>query len=158
MSGYAAPRGHPAKAACRSGLARGARSRASPVLYPRVAVPPLGTWLLCALLAMLATGSASAEVPKPEIVIAQPGQCVADKDVMRREHMRLLRHQRDKTMREGIRTPQFSLNGCVECHSQDGKSVIDAKNGFCQSCHTYAAVKLDCFECHADRPPKGSPR
>ena len=26
-------------------------------------------------------------------------------------------------------------------------SVLGA-NGFCASCHAYAAVKLDCFECH----------
>jgi hypothetical protein len=26
------------------------------------------------------------------------------------------------------------------------------KDHFCQSCHNYAAVKIDCFECHSSKP------
>ena len=26
------------------------------------------------------------------------------------------------------------------------------KSGFCATCHSYAGVTLDCFECHADKP------
>ena len=106
-----------------------------------------------ALAAMASVSSAYDHVPKPTVVIDRPGQCVADKDTMRREHMNLLRHQRDKTMREGIRTKQFSLNACIDCHaSRKTGSVIGSNENFCQSCHSYAAVKLDCFECHNGRP------
>ena len=31
-------------------------------------------------------------------------------------------------------------------------SVAAAPTNFCVSCHSYAAVKLDCFECHASKP------
>ena len=34
---------------------------------------------------------------------AQGGACVADKDVMRRDHMTMLKHQRDATVHEGVR-------------------------------------------------------
>lgn len=92
-------------------------------------------------------------VPKPAIVIEKSGQCVADTDTMRREHMKLLQHQRDRTVREGVRTPQYSLTGCIECHaSRRNNSVVGTKDNFCESCHTYVGVKLDCFECHASKP------
>jgi hypothetical protein len=71
-------------------------------------------------IAVLAAGMAHADAgrtPKPTVSIAQPGQCVAATELMRRDHMELLKHQRDRTMRAGVRTPQYSLNGCVECHA-----------------------------------------
>ena len=71
---------------------------------------------------------------------------------MRRNHMELLKHQRDETMRSGIRTAQFSLNGCVQCHASAKTGSVLGPEGFCQSCHSYAGVKLDCFECHASKP------
>jgi hypothetical protein len=30
--------------------------------------------------------------------------------------------------------------------------VAAARTDFCVSCHAYAAVKIDCFECHASKP------
>jgi predicted CXXCH cytochrome family protein len=86
-------------------------------------------------------------------------KCVRDTDFMRANHMNLLKHQRDETMRKGIRTKQYSLKECVACHAvpgNDGQPVSyeDPKN-FCRSCHDYVAVKLDCFECHASKPAKG---
>lgn len=72
---------------------------------------------------------------------------------MRRNHMELLKHQRDDTLRSGIRTTKYSLKDCISCHaSQTTNSVTAAPSNFCQSCHTYAAVKIDCFECHANQP------
>ena len=92
-------------------------------------------------------------VPKPTIMIEKKGRCVADTETMRREHMNLLKHQREKTVRDGVRTQQYSLNGCIECHaSSQNHSVIGTKDNFCESCHAYVAVKLDCFECHASKP------
>ena len=56
-------------------------------------------------------------------------------------------------IRDSIRTKQHSLAGCIECHaSQKTGSVIGTNENFCQSCHSYAAVSLDCFECHASKP------
>jgi predicted CXXCH cytochrome family protein len=81
---------------------------------------------------------------------------VADTDFMRRNHMTVLMHQRDETVHDGIRTKRFSLKGCIECHAvkdTDGKPVTAASpRHFCRTCHDYAAVRVDCFECHASRP------
>jgi hypothetical protein len=30
--------------------------------------------------------------------------------------------------------------------------TVSSPQHFCRSCHDYAAVKVDCFECHASRP------
>jgi hypothetical protein len=52
-------------------------------------------------------------------------------------------------MRDGVRGMKTSLNGCIECHaSKKTGSVLGSNENFCQSCHTYAAVKLDCWDCH----------
>lgn len=92
--------------------------------------------------------------PKPVIEAAIKGdKCVEDTDFMRKNHMRLLTHQRDETVYKGIRTKRHSLNNCIECHaSKTTNSVAASKENFCQSCHSYTAVKLDCFECHATKP------
>jgi hypothetical protein len=86
-------------------------------------------------------------------------KCVADTDFMRRNHMTLLEHQRDNTVHEGIRTKQFSLKGCIACHAVNGPDAravtFKSPKHFCSSCHVYAAVKIDCFECHASRPEPG---
>ena len=86
---------------------------------------------------------------KPVIEIANPGKCIAPVEEMRRNHMEMLKHQRDRTLRQGIRGEPASLNACIECHaSKKTGSVLGGNENFCQGCHTYAAVKLDCFECH----------
>ena len=104
--------------------------------------------LLLLLFGLLAL-PAPAEVPKPVVVIANPGQCIAPVEEMRRNHMDMLRHQRDKTLRLGERGAKVSLNACIDCHaSKTNGSVLGGKENFCQGCHSYAAVKLDCFECH----------
>ena len=86
---------------------------------------------------------------RPVIEIANPGKCVAPVEEMRRNHMEMLKHQRDRTMRSGIRGEPASLNACIECHaSKKTGSVLGSGENFCQGCHSYVAVKLDCFECH----------
>ncbi len=108
------------------------------------------------LIALAMTSAAHAQVfgvPKPTIMIEKKGKCVADTETMRREHMNLLKHHRVEAVHEGVRTTRYSLNGCVECHaSSQNHSVIGTKDNFCESCHRYAAVKIDCFECHSSRP------
>ena len=94
----------------------------------------------------------------PVIEPARTGQCVGDPAFMRRNHMQLLKHQRSDTLRGGIRTGQYSLKACIDCHaSQSTNSVSASDTGFCQSCHLYAAVKLDCFECHSSKPQVSKP-
>lgn len=101
-------------------------------------------------------GAAGARTPKPVIEAATAGtQCVAPPEVMRREHMNFLKHQRDDTVHGGIRGAKFSLKGCIDCHaSTRTNSVAKEENNFCVSCHAYTAVKIDCFECHT---PKARP-
>jgi hypothetical protein len=118
-----------------------------------------GAATLAALLALAGPAAAEApvsRVPKPAVAAAR-GQCVEDTAFMRRNHMQLIRHQRDLTVREGIRTTKHSLANCVNCHA-DPKTgrVTGSRDAFCEGCHTYAAVKLDCFECHADRAKPGA--
>ncbi|MCX7149631.1 MAG: hypothetical protein NTY05_09535 [Rhodocyclales bacterium] len=87
----------------------------------------------------------------PAIEIANPGKCVAPVEEMRRNHMEMLKHQRDRSLRQGIRGEPASLNACIECHASKKTGSVLGKGDFCESCHAYAAVKLDCFECHQPR-------
>ena len=113
-------------------------------------------WLCAALgVALLAgTISASAHDEHGHKVIAKAGTtCVRDDEFMRRNHMKILMHQRDLTMHKGIRTTKDSLVDCIECHvNPKTNSVASSKEDFCMGCHSYAAVKLDCFECHSSKP------
>lgn len=104
--------------------------------------------------ASCAAPAQQARTPKPVIEPAAQGtKCVADADFMRRNHMDLLKHQRDDTVRAGDRAGRFSLQACIQCHaSVKTSSVAQAETNFCVSCHSYAAVKIDCFECHASKP------
>jgi hypothetical protein len=105
------------------------------------------------------TQSAAGGVPLPVIPSGQGEACVADTQFMRRNHMTLLRHQRDETMREGIRGNPYSLEECVACHAVPGPDsmplTVSSPDHFCRACHDYAAVSIDCFQCHASRPDSG---
>jgi hypothetical protein len=82
--------------------------------------------------------------------------CVEPTEYMRRNHFELIRHQRDLTVYGGIRGTKHSLAGCVSCHvGYDDAGVpveINAEGQFCRSCHDYAAVDMNCFDCHATVP------
>lgn len=94
-----------------------------------------------------------AAVTIPDLDIGQGGHCVDDPRFMRSNHMKQLLQQRDQTMRQGIRGGKYSLAGCVDCHaSKVNHSVLGSNRNFCQGCHVYAAVKIDCFECHSSVP------
>jgi predicted CXXCH cytochrome family protein len=91
----------------------------------------------------------------------QGEQCVESTPEMRRNHMNYLLDHRDKTMYFGIRTPKYSLKECLTCHvpadrNQANAQIADGEH-FCISCHVYAAVKIDCFECHSTRPEVNAP-
>jgi cytochrome c553 len=99
---------------------------------------------------------ATGRVPYPDIARGQGENCVEDTDFMRRNHMNLLMHQRDDTVFNGVRSKRHSLKECVSCHAVQGPDSIPvtvaSPEHFCRSCHDYAAVNIDCFQCHASRP------
>ncbi len=105
---------------------------------------------------MLAAMPVGAHAPVPDPVAVRGDQCVAPVEVMRREHMDMLMHQRDETVERGVRGAAVNLVGCVSCHADrddHGNYLrVDAPGQFCATCHAYAAVEMDCFECHAAKP------
>jgi hypothetical protein len=111
-------------------------------------------YALVLLLAMASSALAGDLLPHPPK--GRAGRCVADTDFMRRNHMTMLKHQRDVTVHEGVRGEPFSIAACVECHAVKGADGLpvshESPQHFCRSCHDYAAVSIDCFECHASRP------
>lgn len=132
------------------------------MLRPSILPPALAALLLgagslvaAAVAGVAAQGSqnAAARVQPPVIVQARGGPCVEAPALMRRTHMELLRHQRDDTVHGGIRGARHGLKQCIGCHaSTTTNSVAAAPTDFCVSCHSYAAVRIDCFECHASQP------
>jgi [DsrC]-trisulfide reductase subunit J len=93
-------------------------------------------------------------VPEAQRRVSETQGCVEPTEDMRRNHMKYILHQRDETVHEGIRTKQHSLEECIDCHVSSAPDAprVSSEQHFCNSCHTYAAVNIDCFECHADRP------
>jgi len=99
----------------------------------------------------------SKRVPLPAFSINEEygDKCVQPEDVMRRNHMNFILHERNVTVHEGIRTKQYSLKNCVDCHADPKTGSVLGKDGFCASCHQYAAVRIDCFECHSPKREAG---
>ena len=108
----------------------------------------------------LLSTSALAETPFP--TVHEPSdeslKCIHPEDEMRRNHMNYILHERDETMHEGVRKEPGSLAACIDCHvepnSEGEIAGIESKEHFCNACHQYASVQIDCFQCHADRPQK----
>ena len=105
---------------------------------------------------VLIAGVAGADFNLPEVPRGKGDQCVEPTEIMRKDHMEFLNHQRDLTVYNGIRGNRHSLIGCVQCHTRrddHGRFIpIDAPGQFCESCHQFTGVQLDCFECHATKP------
>jgi hypothetical protein len=112
--------------------------------------------IVAAVLALAGVADAgekqASRVAMPAVKIEKGEACVAPAAEMRRDHMKMLLHQRDRTMRQGLREPRFSLKGCVECHASQKTGSVLGNEGFCSSCHEYASVSIDCFECHSPSP------
>ena len=71
--------------------------------------------------------------------------------------MKILMHRRDQTVYQGIRGGKASFSACLTCHmvkdEKTGKPVtVASPKHFCRVCHDYAAVKVDCWECHKSVP------
>ena len=96
----------------------------------------------------------SARVPLPKVKVEKGEKCVEPTDEMRRNHMNMLLHQRDKTMLQGIRTIRHSRKNCIDCHADPKTNSVLGKDGFCEGCHSYSGVSMDCFECHSSAPQK----
>lgn len=108
----------------------------------------------------LAAQIAQAEDVKRYVVessqAAKLESCVEPTEQMRRHHMEFIKHQRIATVHEGIRTEKYSLSGCVGCHiGYDRNQLpepINQPDQFCGACHAFAAIDLNCFDCHAAVP------
>ena len=118
------------------------------------------TWLLTLLLCWTGITAAGDSSGFGEVVLPTPAKpaaaanCVEPVEIMRREHMHFLMHQRDETVIDGDRGSKYSLTGCMDCHNPASvEPVVRYENPehFCAECHAFTGVKIDCFECHADR-------
>lgn len=96
----------------------------------------------------IATGQAGAK-PDP-VIVTQEKECIEAKEVIRAEHMQILTDWREEVVRMNERTytsrttgkkyTKSLTNTCLDCHSN--------KAEFCDSCHTYAGVSPNCWDCH----------
>lgn len=81
-----------------------------------------------------------------------------DVSIVRKMHPNFMRHKRDETLRQGVRTEQSSLKGCVNCHGgfdDDNNALrIDEEGQFCSTCHEKVGTSIDCFSCHKATPSK----
>jgi len=116
------------------------------LLKSTLAIPAIAVLIALLMPFSLVSGAGSSStfgrVAIPDAVTPKNAEmCVEPTEVMRRDHMKFLLHQRDATVIDGIRTEKYSLVGCINCHNPS----------FCAGCHLYTSVKIDCFECHADR-------
>ena len=117
------------------------------------------TGLICALAIAFAVGlvcsapaGAGGWTPVPTLAKPKGESCVEPRDVIRRNHMDLLKEQRDLTMHQGIRGGKYSIRKCVECHASPDPAYKDEVvlnvSQFCDQCHTYAGAQPDCWTCH----------
>lgn len=99
-------------------------------------------------------------IPKAKAPVSATQACVEPIDVMRRAHGQFLKHHRKEAVHEGNRSKQHSLVECINCHVTPNAAgqypTLDGKDHFCRSCHSYAAVTVDCFQCHASKPDEPS--
>jgi hypothetical protein len=120
------------------------------------------SWLAVAVAVALAfvAGAASADPNWRENgtskAALEGGQCVRETGWMRRNHMALIKHDRDLTVVDGIRTIDGSLAECVACHANRDESgafvPVTSEDQFCAACHEFTGTTMDCFMCHATVP------
>lgn len=122
-------------------------------------------WLISLILVATSLMSplvGAGDVPKPVLdkQTWKGSQCVEPPEDIRRNHMKYLLHHRDRTVHEGVRTQQHSLKNCIGCHvttqAEDGSPIpVTSRQHFCNACHAYTGVTIDCFQCHATHPESG---
>ena len=113
-------------------------------------------WHLLPLMMLSGVLPLSVMADEPTFPRARGERCVERVGVRRRALMELLNHHGQQTVEQGIRTGRHSLAGCSGCHAvrdQHSDWIPGSAPGqFCDSCHTYAAVRIDCFSCHRAVP------
>ncbi len=117
-------------------------------------------WLFITVITFVFLAKAFADrpedIPPPKGKYSEETICVEPVDIMRKQHFEFILDHRDKTVVQGIRTKQYSLIGCIDCHitpnAQGEYARYSEETHFCASCHQFTAVNIDCFQCHADRP------
>ena len=114
------------------------------------------TLMCCAIGLSIVFADSPADIPPPKQNFSEESQCVAPIEVMRKNHFEFLLDHRDDAVIDGIRTKKHSLKECINCHitanTEHKFARYSEDTHFCASCHQYAAVNIDCFQCHADRP------
>ncbi len=125
---------------------------------PEGASPAMGRAIRRIVPALLFTlvAACTGRVPMPKIPAAKGAHCVRPTQWMIKNHMKLLMQLRYEAVHEGIRHKAESLPGCINCHVSrlpDGKyPSVTSRKFFCNACHEYVGVRIDCFECHTNRP------
>ena len=109
------------------------------------------------LLALIVAMPAVADrVPMPQIPAAKGAHCVRPTEWMRKNHMTLLMQLRYEAVHDGIRHKHESLPGCIGCHvsrlANGTYPSASSRAFFCNACHRYVGVSIDCFACHSSRP------
>lgn len=112
-------------------------------------IPGLIIFVLIVTFPIWFNGLKAGALPKPELPPGGEKKCVESVEYMRANHMQLLDDWRDNVLRDDNRTV-VTVEGkdyrkglqmaCMQCHSN--------KEKFCDNCHTYAAVKPYCWDCH----------
>ncbi len=115
--------------------------------------------LILAVLTGMTAGSVGADESSdlwPDIPAASGAPHPEGNQWWRENHMDLLRHDRDMTVREGDRDIDASLKECFTCHAATDESgavvTYESEKHFCRACHEFVAVQVDCFMCHRSTP------
>ncbi len=112
-------------------------------------VPGLAVFVLLAVAPLLYNSVSGRGPGQPAVAKASGTQCVEPVEYMRSSHMELLQSWREDVVRNGKRTYtasdgkqyEISLVGtCMSCHT--------SKKEFCDTCHDYAGVSPNCWDCH----------
>lgn len=111
---------------------------------------------MAACLVFTVVGPVVAEGISPVIPMGTGAPHPEGNDFMRRWHMEMMKHDRDETMYQGVRPVSASLSACFDCHTVKDAAgtpvtVADERH-FCRTCHDFAAVRIDCFDCHRSTP------
>jgi len=108
------------------------------------------------MMAALLVSPSFAEGLLPSIPTALGEPHPEGNEYWRVNHPALLNHSRDETVIDGLRDVDASIKTCVACHAVEGPDAapvtFDSPEHICSTCHEYAAVKIDCFQCHNSRP------
>ena len=70
--------------------------------------------IICALLVTVFVQAE--DIPPAKGKYSETTLCVEPVDIMRKQHFEFILDHRDRTVIEGIRTTQYSLKNCIDCH------------------------------------------